>query len=354
MSYDPLDMSYDSLDKLQILGTAKGVGVPSTRQSKRGNGMVGTSHGGRAARIDDDDRSIEAQKAAMTMSMEKSNKNEQLYKLLLSSTTPPLVLEEHTASITRLRIPAKTHLLLSASSDGTIRIWGPDSDRSRAVLDANSFRTDQNSSYYFDSRPERRITLGVNADSNEAIASGGGGGVGNVKIVNMWASEGCDMIWAACSDASLRVWSGGEGRPLRLVKGHEEMITSMEGIDCSSSNSNSSSSGSGSISSSSSTIASGLVSSSQAAFLNQAIGITASSSSSSSSSGVNNSNCLVATGSADRTVRIWDVRSKKSQVFLFRGHGDTVLALRWGEGGRSLISASKDKTIRIWDTRAGR
>ena len=39
---------------------------------------------------------------------------------------------------------------------------------------------------------------------------------------------------------------------------------------------------------------------------------------------------------------------------MFKGHGDSVGVLRWGEGGRSLITAGKDKTIRIWDTRAGR
>jgi WD40 repeat protein len=63
---------------------------------------------------------------------------------------------------------------------------------------------------------------------------------------------------------------------------------------------------------------------------------------------------LVATGSADKTVRIWDTRCKKAQIFLFKGHSDTLLCLRWGEGGRSVVTAGKDKTVRIWDTRAGR
>ena len=45
---------------------------------------------------------------------------------------------------------------------------------------------------------------------------------------------------------------------------------------------------------------------------------------------------------------------KKGQVFSFKGHSDVITTLRWGEGGRSVLTASKDRTIRIWDTRAGR
>ena len=62
----------------------------------------------------------------------------------------------------------------------------------------------------------------------------------------------------------------------------------------------------------------------------------------------------VATGSNDQTIRIWDYRAKKAQAFIFRGHSDSILALKWGEQGRALVSGSKDKTVKIWDTRAGR
>jgi len=266
----------------------------------------------------------------------------------------PVSLDEHTAAVTRLRAPVRTNnLLLSASLDGTIRIWGPEaatrggggdhvaSSASRAVLDANTFKSDIQSSNSGSSSSgagggggtaggsERRISLGENNDAHSSgtTTSAAGGGTSSssaatsasrgasVRITNLWADETCETIWAACSDATLRVWSGGEGRPLRLLKGHEDQITSMEGMDAGSSS---------------------------ASHLLQ-----------SSTSGAP-SPCTVATGSADRTVRIWDVRAKKAQVFSFRGHGDTVLALRWGEGGRSLVSAGKDKTARIWDTRAGR
>ena len=37
----------------------------------------------------------------------------------------PVVLEEHTAAVTRLRCAKRFNLLLSSSSDGTIRVWTP-------------------------------------------------------------------------------------------------------------------------------------------------------------------------------------------------------------------------------------
>jgi hypothetical protein len=333
---DPLDMSCDSLDKLQVTGTtaskgerdregtAKGAG--GTRSSKRtaahtaSGSRRGTTAVGALTAADDgystaagnlsasiDDRDDEPAPAGMFAS-------------------PPVSLDEHTAAVTRLRAPERTQLLLSSSLDGTIRIWGPDQSAegnagSRAVLEATGFKTDNTYSAFADQRPERRVTLGAGGsnpsagDDNSSVTGGNTARGAAVKVTNMWVDDTCETVWATCSDSAIRVWSGGEGRPLRLLRGHEDQITAMEGMDSGSSS---------------------------ASHLLQ-----------SSVSG-NPSSCLVATGSADRTVRVWDVRAKKAQVFSFRGHGDTVQVLRWGEGGRSLVSAGKDRTVRIWDTRAGR
>lgn len=331
---DPLDISCDSLDKLHIMGTAAAnntrtdVGkygeregsakaLPSsTRQSRRGAG-ANTAGGSRRA---EEPPAYLAQTYTGNANLSTSIDDEPEGAISLFS-APPTSFDEHTGAITRLRAPERTNLLLSSSLDGTIRIWGPESSTdgngSRAVLEATGFKSDNVYGAFADQRPERRITLGA-ADGDLSSLAGTGTGTARsstVKISNMWVDEACETIWATCSDTAIRVWSGGEGRPLRLLKGHEDQITAMEGMD---------------------------TASSSASHLLQ-----------SSVSG-NPSTCLVATGSADRTVRVWDVRAKKAQVFSFRGHGDTVLALKWGEGGRSLVSAAKDKSVRIWDTRAGR
>jgi hypothetical protein len=57
----------------------------------------------------------------------------------------------------------------------------------------------------------------------------------------------------------------------------------------------------------------------------------------------------LATGSSDRTVRIWDT-SSGSELAVLRGHGDWVRAVVWSPDGRRLATASSDRTVRIWDT----
>lgn len=71
--------------------------------------------------------------------------------------------------------------------------------------------------------------------------------------------------------------------------------------------------------------------------------------------GLGSEGCLLFSGSADRTVRVWDplVRdSSKALVQTLRGHGGTVTCLAYSSG--VLITSSTDKTIRVWKADEGR
>lgn len=61
---------------------------------------------------------------------------------------------------------------------------------------------------------------------------------------------------------------------------------------------------------------------------------------------------MLASGSFDRTVRLWDFRSVK-QLRILKGHEDSILAIVFSEDGKRLGSASADRTVRLWHLEQG-
>src|SRR5206468_1459231 len=60
----------------------------------------------------------------------------------------------------------------------------------------------------------------------------------------------------------------------------------------------------------------------------------------------------LATGGADRTVRLWDVKTGKETLRL-RGHEDRVLGVSFERNGKGLLSRSLDATARVWEVESG-
>ncbi|CAG8261270.1 unnamed protein product, partial [Penicillium salamii] len=61
---------------------------------------------------------------------------------------------------------------------------------------------------------------------------------------------------------------------------------------------------------------------------------------------------LLASGSDDKTVRLWDTATGGLQQTL-EGHSSSVRSVAFSRGGRLLASGSSDKTVRLWDTATG-
>jgi WD40 repeat protein len=57
---------------------------------------------------------------------------------------------------------------------------------------------------------------------------------------------------------------------------------------------------------------------------------------------------LLASGSDDNTIKLWDVATG-SEVLTLAGHTDDVTSVAFSPDGRLLASGSEDKTIKLWD-----
>ena len=61
---------------------------------------------------------------------------------------------------------------------------------------------------------------------------------------------------------------------------------------------------------------------------------------------------LVASGSHDRTVRLWDVRTGAARGTL-KGHSNWVSTVAFSSDGQLVASGSDDRTVRLWDVKTG-
>ena len=61
---------------------------------------------------------------------------------------------------------------------------------------------------------------------------------------------------------------------------------------------------------------------------------------------------LIASGSSDNTVRIWDAQSGQL-LHTLEGHGAFVNGASWSNDGQRIASGSSDNTVRIWDVATG-
>jgi WD40 repeat protein len=55
----------------------------------------------------------------------------------------------------------------------------------------------------------------------------------------------------------------------------------------------------------------------------------------------------LATGSSDKTAKVWDAASGQ-ELLTLRGHDGSVTSVAWSPNGKRLATGSYDKTAKVW------
>lgn len=61
----------------------------------------------------------------------------------------------------------------------------------------------------------------------------------------------------------------------------------------------------------------------------------------------------LATGSADKTIELWNKANTDKPLYTLTGHTGGITAMDFSVDGKRLISGSSDKTVRLWDLTTG-
>lgn len=66
----------------------------------------------------------------------------------------------------------------------------------------------------------------------------------------------------------------------------------------------------------------------------------------------NSEGYILASGSDDHTVKLWDLRSGEC-LKTFCGHNSQIWTVAWSPDGKTIASGSEDHTVKLWDVRTG-
>ena len=204
--------------------------------------------------------------------------------------------EGHTSWVHGVALTSDGRRAVSASWDGTLRVWDLESGRTVRTIEAhsnwiNGVALTPDNGRAISASADRTLRV-WDLESGELVRSleGHADRVNAVAVI-----PGCNHAISASSDGTLRVWDLQSGQSLLTLEGHSATVNAVA---------------------------------------------------------VTPDGQTAVSASSDRTLRVWNLRSGQS-LRILRGHLDWVNSVVTTQDGMRAVSGSADHTLRIWELESG-
>ncbi|MEU9992876.1 trypsin-like peptidase domain-containing protein [Streptomyces sp. NPDC048045] len=247
-------------------------------------------------------------------------------------------LTDHTREVYSVAFSLDGRTLATGSTDGTARLWGVPTGRTRTVLRGHS-----NEVWSVAFSPDGRTLATGSADrtarlwdvetgQTRRILSGHTSGLNSVAF-----SPDGRTLATGSDDKTVRLWDAATGKLRAILRGHSDLVYSVA------------------FSPDGRTLATGSADNTARlwdAATHQSLAVLRGHTGAVWSAKFSPDGHTLATGSADTSVRLWDVAARASRITL-SGHTAAAWALAFSPDGHTLATGSQDQTAQLWDVATG-